>query len=158
MPIEGPPGAVAGSADAPGPAAADGARVVPTASAGAKRPVRLVGAHFVVGARRTTDAATPRLMMAIPKKLVPSSPVRNLVRRVIRESHRAACVRHRLALEALSVKVQLVKVPQDPATPALDPRGRARRPFARRPADGALKRAVRAEVDGLIARLLPRAA
>ena len=130
---------------------------MPTPSAGGKRPARLVGAHFVVGARRGTDAAIPRLMMAIPKKLVPSSPVRNLVRRVIRESHRAACVRHPLALAALSVKVQLVKLPQDPASPALGPKGRALRPFARRPHDTELKRVVRAEVDGLIARLLPRA-
>jgi len=119
---------------------------------GQKRPARLVGAHFAVGARRTTDAASPRLMMAIPKKLVPSSPVRNLIRRVIRESHRATvCVRP--ALDALSLRVQLVAVPQDPSRPVKGPDGRPLRPFARRPTDGVLKRLVRAEIDGLLARV-----
>jgi hypothetical protein len=91
-------------------------------------------------------------MMAIPKKLVPSSPVRNLVRRVIRESHRATLAR-RPALAGWSVRVQLTKLPQDPASPATGPDGRALRPFARRPTDRALKRLVRAEVDGLLARV-----
>jgi hypothetical protein len=91
-------------------------------------------------------------MMAIPKKLVPSSPVRNLIRRVIRESHRAALARSpRLA--ALSLRVQLTAVPQDPSAPAVGADGRALRPFARRPTDRALKRVVRAEVDGLLARV-----
>jgi hypothetical protein len=49
--------------------------------------------------------------------------------------------------------VQLARLPQDPAAPAAGPDGRALRPFARRPTDRALKRAVRAEVDGLFARL-----
>jgi hypothetical protein len=120
---------------------------------GDRRPARLVGAHFVVGARRGADPASPRLMMAIPKKLVPSSPVRNLIRRVIREAHRAAALARPQALGGLSVRVQLARVPQDPAAPALGADGRAMRPFARRPTDRALKRAVRAEVDGLLARL-----
>ena len=91
-------------------------------------------------------------MMAIPKKLVPSSPVRNLIRRVIRESHRAALLRHP-SLGTRSVRVQLVALPQDPAAPAAGADGRALRPFARRPTDGALKRIVRTEVDGLLARV-----
>jgi hypothetical protein len=91
-------------------------------------------------------------MMAIPKKLVPSSPVRNLIRRVIRESHRAALA-SRPQLAALSLRVQLTAVPQDPSSPAAGPDGRALRPFARRPTDRALKRVVRAEVDGLLARV-----
>jgi hypothetical protein len=91
-------------------------------------------------------------MMAIPKKLVPSSPVRNLIRRVIREAHRAA-VANRSVLSERSVRVQLTAVPQDPAAPAAGSDGRAVRPFARRPTDRALKRVVRAEVDGLLARV-----
>ena len=91
-------------------------------------------------------------MMAIPKKLVPSSPVRNLVRRVIRESHRAALAR-RPSLAGRSVRVQLTALPQDPAAPARGPDGRALRPFARRPTDRALKRVVRVEVDGLLERV-----
>ena len=91
-------------------------------------------------------------MMAVPKKLVPSSPVRNLIRRVIRESYRAALAA-RASLHPLSVRVQLVKLPQDPASPVLGADRRPLRPFARRPHDGALKRLVRAEVDGLLARL-----
>ncbi|MCX7227540.1 MAG: ribonuclease P protein component [Burkholderiales bacterium] len=122
------------------------------ARSGSKRPARLVGAHFAVGARRTTDGATPRLMMAIPKKLVPSSPVRNLIRRVIRESHRATLL-GRPGLHALSLRIQLVAVPQDPASPPKGPDGRPLRPFARRPTDGALRRLVRAELDGLLARV-----
>ena len=91
-------------------------------------------------------------MMAIPKKLVPSSPVRNLIRRVIRESHRAT-VLARPGLDALSLRIQLVAVPQDPASPPKDLDGRPLRPFARRPTDGVLKRLVRAELDGLLARV-----
>jgi hypothetical protein len=168
VPIAGSPGAAAG------PIAPDGSShprgvvqrqcqaAAPAADSngahGRKRPARLVGAHFTVGARRTADASNPRLMMAISKKLVPSSPVRNLMRRVIRESHRAAFARDPVALQALSVRVQLLKLPQDPASPARGADGRALRPFARRPTDGALKRLVRAEVDGLFARLAPRSA
>jgi hypothetical protein len=91
-------------------------------------------------------------MMAIPKKLVPSSPVRNLIRRVIKESYRAA-LPHRAVLAGLSVRLHLTAVPQDPAAPSTGPDGRALRPFARRPTDRVLKRTVRAEVDGLFARI-----
>ena len=92
-------------------------------------------------------------MMAIPKKLVPSSPVRTLIRRVVRESHRAAAS-VRPGLDALSLRVQLVAMPQDPARPVKGSDGRALRPFARRPTDGVLKRLVRAELDGLLARVV----
>ena len=91
-------------------------------------------------------------MMAIPKKLVPSSPVRNLIRRVIRESHRATLL-VRPGLDALTLRIQLVAVPQDPASPPKGPDGRPLRPFARRPTDGVLRRLVRAELDGLLARV-----
>jgi hypothetical protein len=91
-------------------------------------------------------------MMAIPKKLVPSSPVRNLVRRVIRESHRAT-LSARPALETLALRVQLIAMPQDPLSPVKGADGRPLRPFARRPSDGVLKRLVRAEIDGLLARV-----
>ena len=91
-------------------------------------------------------------MMAIPKKLVPSSPVRNLIRRVIRESHRAT-LRVRPNLDALQLRIQLVSVPQDPASPPKGPDGQPLRPFARRPTDGVLRRVVRAEIDGLLARV-----
>jgi hypothetical protein len=97
-------------------------------------------------------------MMAIPKKLVPSSPVRNRIRRVIRESYRAALAREPQRLGELQLRVQLQAVPQDPASPAKGPDGRALRPFARRPTDRALKRRVRAELDGLLVRLLARPA
>jgi hypothetical protein len=97
-------------------------------------------------------------MMAIPKKLVPSSPVRNLMRRVIREAWRAALLRRPRAFDGLSVRLTLNAVPQDPAAPKAGPSGRALRPFARRPTDGALKRRVRVEVDGLLERLAARAA
>ncbi|MFN9772221.1 MAG: ribonuclease P protein component [Burkholderiales bacterium] len=140
---------------AAGSSGAVGATGTAAPSAGRARrrpPDRRVGAHFAVVVRRSTDPASPRLMMAIPKKLVPSSPVRNLIRRVIRESHRATLAR-RPALAALSVRVQLTTVPQDPSSPASGPDGRALRPFAWRPTDGALKRVVRAEVDGLLAQL-----
>lgn len=92
-------------------------------------------------------------MMAISKKLVPSSPVRNLIRRVIREAYRAAAVARPQVLQALSVRVQLQKLPLDPAAATVGADGRPLRPFARRPADGALKRIVRSEIDGLFARI-----
>lgn len=88
-------------------------------------------------------------MMAIPKKLVPSSPVRNLMRRQVREAYRAALAQ-KPALARLSLHVQLSALPQAPAT---GPDGRGLRRFARRPTDRALKRLVRAEIDGLLAGL-----
>ena len=95
-------------------------------------------------------------MMAVPKKQVPSSPVRNLIRRVVRESHRAWLAARPAGEPAPSVRVQLVRLPQDPTAPLAGPNGRALRPFARRPTDRALARLVRAEVDGLFGRLAPR--
>ena len=170
MPVAGSPGAAAGSTVPDGSGSPHGTvqredrgqAAVPAADSGGahgrKRPARLVGAHFTVGARRTTDSKNPRLMMAISKKLVPSSPVRNLMRRVIKESHRAAHARDPIVLQALSIRVQLLKLPQDPVSPSRGADGRALRPFARRPTDGALKRLVRAEVDGLLGRLASRPA
>jgi hypothetical protein len=97
-------------------------------------------------------------MMGIPKKLVPSSPVRNAIRRVLRESHRDCARRHPARLGELSILVRLLRLPQDPAAPTAGPDGRALRPFARRPTDRALKRLVRAEFDQLLERLLAPAA
>jgi hypothetical protein len=90
-------------------------------------------------------------MMAVPKKLLPSSPVRNLVRRVLRESHRAALARYP-GLGDWSLRLQLVRVPVDPDRPEQDDKGRAIKPFRRRPTDGLLKRRLRAEADDLLAR------
>jgi hypothetical protein len=95
-------------------------------------------------------------MMGIPKKLVPSSPVRNTIRRVVRESHRARLLREP-QLADLSVLVRLIRLPLDPQAPAADAAGRSLRAFARRPQDRALKRLVRAEVDQLFDRLPGRA-
>lgn len=123
------------------------------------RSYRFSGDHFVVAARAAVDPDSPRLTMAIPRKLVPSSPVRNLMRRVIRESHRQAARTHATAFGASgnwSVRVQLVKVPQDPAVPDRDASGRSLRPFARRPADRQLKQRVRIELDSLLGRLAAR--
>lgn len=101
-------------------------------------------------------------MMAIPKKLAPSSPVRNRIRRVIRESFHAAVLAPAKAmasgLPAWALRIQMVKLPQDPAAPLVETSGRKVRPFARRPADRALKRVVRSEIDGLMRRVLLRVA
>jgi hypothetical protein len=93
-------------------------------------------------------------MMGIPKKLVPSSPLRNTIRRVVKESHRAHLLSQPSRLGGLSVLVRLIRLPLDPDAPATDPSGRGLRPFARRPHDRALKRLVRAEIDQLFGRLL----
>ena len=97
-------------------------------------------------------------MMAIPKKLVPSSPGRNLMRRVIREAWRALLARRPQALRGASVRVTLHAMPQDPSAPKTAAGGRALRPFARRPTDGVLKRRIRVEIDGLLDRLSSRLA
>jgi hypothetical protein len=101
-------------------------------------------------------------MMAIPKKLAPSSPVRNRIRRVIRESFRGAVLAPAKVvasgLPPWAVRIQMVKLPQDPAAPLVESSGRKVRPFARRPADRALKRVVRSEIDGLMRRVLLRVA
>jgi hypothetical protein len=90
-------------------------------------------------------------MMAVPKKLVPSSPVRNLLRRVLREAHRSALNLHS-ALGDWSLRLQLVKMPVNPELPETDEKGRAIRPFRRRPTDGLLKRRLRVEADELLRR------
>ncbi len=93
-------------------------------------------------------------MIGIPKRLVPSSPVRNLIRRVVRESYRACARRDAARLQQLSVLVNLLRLPLDAAQPAQGPGGAPVRAFARRPTDRALKRALRAEADTLFARIL----
>jgi hypothetical protein len=90
-------------------------------------------------------------MMAVPKKLIPSSPVRNLVRRVLREAYRASVVRHP-PLGQWSLRIQLSRVPTDPGRPESDDKGRPVKPFMRRPSDGLLKRRLRAEADELLSR------
>ena len=101
-------------------------------------------------------------MMAIPKKLAPSSPVRNRIRRVIRESFRAAVLAPAKGMASglppWAIRIQMVKLPQDASAPLLESNGRKVRPFARRPTDGALKRVVRSDIDALMHRVLARVA
>jgi hypothetical protein len=101
-------------------------------------------------------------MMAIPKKLAPSSPVRNCIRRVIRESFRAAVLAPAKATASewpsWAIRIQMVKLPQDVTAPLVESNGRKVRPFARRPTDGALKRVVRSDIDALMHRVLARVA
>jgi hypothetical protein len=110
-------------------------------------------------------------MMAVSRKLVPSSPVRNLVRRVIRESHRHACQaqpagsdqRDSACLQPeasllcnWSLRIQLVGIPHDPAAPQKDARGQAIKAFKRRWPDRQLKRLLRADIDSLLGSLSAR--
>ncbi len=125
--------------------------MTPAASPAGARARRSSSAHLTLLARPEPAERVPRLMMAVPKKLLPSSPVRNLVRRVLRESHRAALVRHP-GLRDWSLRLQLVKVPLDPQIAEKDASGRAIKPFKRRPTDGLLKRRIRAEADDLLGR------
>lgn len=104
-------------------------------------------------------------MMAVSRKLVPSSPVRNLVRRVIRESHRYACQAQlenaqpdSTRLGNWSLRIQLVDLPHDPAAPQKDVRGQGIKVFKRRLTDGLLKRHLRADMDSLLVRLSARLA
>lgn len=112
-------------------------------------------------------------MMAVPKKLVPSAPLRNAVRRVVRESVRAAGIEPMpaslLKLVALPVFEEASPAPQASGTagaaqrhpvaaaPAAAAKRAARakrdRPFDRRLPDRAFKRACRADADALFARL-----
>ena len=117
--------------------------------------MHLSGRHFVISvdrpaARATSDAAgnsspagVAKPMMSVPKKLVPSSPLRNAVRRVVREAVRAA--------GAAALPPMLVRLA---SLPELDvPPPGARRAFDRRLPDGAFKRACRADLDELLARV-----
>jgi len=106
-----------------------------------------------MAAKRATSADSPQLMMGIPKKLVPSSPVRNTIRRVVKESHRAHQRRHPVPLADQSVLVRLLRLPVDANAPVTDERGRTLRAFVRRPQDRAFKRLVRTEIDHLFDRL-----
>jgi hypothetical protein len=125
--------------------------MTPAASPAGARARRSSSAHLTLLARPEAAEGVPRLMMAVPKKLLPSSPVRNLVRRVLRESHRAALLEHP-SLHDWSLRLQLIKVPVDPLAPEKDATGRLIKPFRRRPTDGLLKRRIRAEADDLLAR------
>lgn len=100
------------------------------------------GPHLAISSRHVPAGG---LMMAIPKKQVPSAPVRNMIRRVIRESYRACGD----SLEGVNVLVKLTRMPIDPDR-AVPPGARA---FVRRPTDRALKRLVRAEIDALFSGL-----
>jgi len=123
------------------------------------RSQRLAGEYLILVARAAPGPASPRLTMAIPRKLVPSSPVRNLIRRVIREAHRDAARAHAHSLgpQGLwSVRFQLVKTPVDPASTDRNDKGQPIRAFARRPTDRILKRQVRTEADSLLRRVLAR--
>ena len=123
----------------------------PAASPAGGRARRSSSAHLTLLARLEAGGKAPRLMMAVPKKLVPSSPVRNLVRRVLREAHRTA-VRSHPSLLDWSLRFQLVRIPVDPCLPEADEKGRVIRAFRRRPTDGLLKRGLRAEADQLLGR------
>ena len=121
--------------------------------------IKEIGQSVDEAARVATEPDSPRLTMAIPRKLVPSSPVRNLMRRVIREAHRHASVSHPQAFSSdghWALRFQLVKVPTDAVAPTRDPSGRVLKPFARRPTDRLLKQRIRAEADALLHRLLAR--
>lgn len=129
----------------------------PGRSGGSARPgssATASGLHFSISGRRAAGPDSPRLMMGIPKKLVPSSPVRNLIRRIIRVTHHDCARRHPGRTAELSLLVRLLRLPQDPSSSATDPTGRPTRAFARRPTDRALKRLVRAEIEPLLERVL----
>ncbi|MFZ9405790.1 MAG: ribonuclease P protein component [Burkholderiaceae bacterium] len=123
----------------------------PAASPAGARARRSNSAHLALLARLDAGGKAPRLMMAVPKKLVPSSPVRNLVRRVLREAHRSALMTH-APLADWSLRLQLVKLPTNPELPETDAKGQGIRPFRRRPTDGLLKRRLRVEADELLRR------
>ena len=108
--------------------------------------------------------------MAVPKKLVPSAPLRNAVRRVVRESVRASGIEPMpaglLRLVALPVFEEPSPAPVAPGAADVRSaaavaagaakraaRGGRNRPFDRRLPDGAFKRACRADADALFARL-----
>lgn len=99
-------------------------------------------------------------MVAVAKKLVPSSPLRNTIRRVVREAARA---RPQAALPALLVRLVALPVVDAPAVPAptgsalvVSKRAKPVRPFERRLTDRALKRACRADLDVLLAQAADR--
>lgn len=147
----------------------------PQRTAPARRRARLDGRYFSLSWQRPhpSDAARGALMMAVPKKLVPSAPLRNAVRRVVRESVRAAGI-HPMPTGLL----RLVALPEFEQTPPASQssgsqvsaqahpavataagaakravRAQRNRPFDRRLPDRAFKRACRADADALFARL-----
>ena len=130
-----------------------------------RRRARLDGRYFSLSWQRPNSdgvaVADGGLMMAVPKKLVPSAPLRNTVRRVVRESVRAAGIEPMpvglLRLVALPVfeSAPLPPAARAPVAPAAKRASRARRdrPFDRRLPDRAFKRACRTDADALFARL-----
>lgn len=101
-------------------------------------------------------------MVAVAKKLVPSSPLRNAIRRVVREAARAqasavlpALLVRLVALPTVdeSTAVRAARPVEGPATaasPKAAKRAKPARPFERRLTDRALKRACRADLDSLL--------
>ena len=117
----------------------------------------------------TSRASFAKPMVAVAKKLVPSSPLRNAIRRVVREAARA---RPQAALPSLLVRlVALPTVDESAAATAagtqdvagapvaegrapkaakVAKRAKPTRPFERRLTDRALKRACRSDLDALL--------
>ncbi len=115
-----------------------------------RRPQRRSGQFLSATVLQLGPHQLPRLLMAVPKKLVPSSPVRNLIRRVLREAWRAYQANSAVAPGRVSVRLQMHALPCDPTLAERDERGQLRRAFARRPPDGALKRLIRADAQTLL--------
>lgn len=106
------------------------------------------------------------LMLAVPKRLARTAPLRNMIRRVLRESWRVARLRDvpdpadaSGSVHAARCLVRLRALPQPstegpapPPLPTRDARSRRRKVLPRLP-DRQLKRALRAECDTLWPRI-----
>jgi hypothetical protein len=111
------------------------------------------------------NSAKHQLVLSVPKRLVPAAPLRNLIRRVIRESWRQVALESGQA-RVLVVMVRLQRLPQalsrlTTAVTAPSPASGAgkvkplvgRALLQSRPTDRILKRLIRAESEQLFHRL-----
>lgn len=103
--------------------------------------------------RTAPTAWKAALILSVPKRLAPAAPLRNMIRRVLRESWRAIDLN--LSTQPLAVMIRLRALPlalQTPtAVPAKPPKGRA--VLRVRRTDHALKTVIRTEADSLLAAL-----
>lgn len=119
-------------------------------------------------------------MISVPKRIVPSAPVRNAIKRVVREAFRLARMQHaappagtpadglatdgRVVWPGCLIRLHALPCTEMPVLPDPVPptrkqaKARKPRPFDVRLPDGALKRACREDADRLLARFVSRLA
>ena len=109
-----------------------------------------MGSHAGPGGASPPRTARAALILSVPKRLAPAAPLRNTIRRVLRESWRA--IPPNTTGQPLAVMIRLRALPlalqASGSVPVKPPKGRA--VLRVRRTDHALKAVIRTEADTLL--------